>query len=188
MEKWTNQIDRITKMFIESFSNLNAEQLNWKPDEKTWSIAQNINHLIILNQTYFPKFENIKQGKNKLPFISKFGFIVRFFGNSIKKFAHPDRKKRARTFQFWEPVKTDFSKDILADFQKHQTELKRHIEESKEWINGKTIISSPANNNLVFTLETAFDILVTHEERHYNQAKEVLEALPPSINNVNELN
>lgn len=35
------------------------------------------------------------------------------------------------------------------------------------------IISSPANRNIVYTLETAFDIIVAHEQRHLEQAREI---------------
>jgi len=41
-----------------------------------------------------------------------------------------------------------------------------------------TIISSPANKNIVYKLEMAFDIITTHEQRHFEQAKEVLAVLP----------
>jgi hypothetical protein len=37
-----------------------------------------------------------------------------------------------------------------------------------------TIISSPANKNIEYKLETAFDIIVAHEKRHLEQAREVL--------------
>jgi hypothetical protein len=40
-----------------------------------------------------------------------------------------------------------------------------------------TVISSPANKYIVYKLETAFDIIVAHEERHLEQAKEVLSVL-----------
>ena len=41
---WTNRIDEITNSFNNEFGELTAEQLNWKPTEQVWSIAQNIEH------------------------------------------------------------------------------------------------------------------------------------------------
>jgi hypothetical protein len=32
--------------------------------------------------------------------------------------------------------------------------------------------NSPANRNMVYTLERAFDIIVVHERRHFQQAME----------------
>ncbi len=45
--------------------------------------------------------------------------------------------------------------------------------------------TSPANKNIIYTLETAFDIIVTHEQRHLAQAKEVLEMLKNKNSNNN---
>jgi len=44
MENLTSQIDDITEQFSTLFGSLPAEQLHWKPDAQTWSIAQNIDH------------------------------------------------------------------------------------------------------------------------------------------------
>jgi len=53
MRDWNQHIDDITQKFIESFGELSSEQMNWKPDPNTWSIAQNIDHLIVINTYYF---------------------------------------------------------------------------------------------------------------------------------------
>ena len=47
---WKKQIEKNTQDFIENFGALTEEELNWKPDPKTWSIAQNICHLIQLKK------------------------------------------------------------------------------------------------------------------------------------------
>jgi hypothetical protein len=65
MDKWTYQIDQTTKKLIATFSDLNSEQLNWKPDPGTWSIAQNIAHFL-LNKSYFQSFEKIKLRTNNI--------------------------------------------------------------------------------------------------------------------------
>lgn len=176
--KLIKHIDTITAKFMESFGDLNEESLNWKPDAATWSIAQNIDHLIQLNSSYFPAFENLKKGKQQLPFIARFRFVVSFFGKMISKSVDPDRKKKMKTFGLWEPEKDSFQKRILTDFKENQEELKRYIVESDDLISQGAVISSPVNRNIVYKLETAFEIIITHEERHYNQAKEIQDQIP----------
>ncbi|TBW27168.1 DinB family protein [Gramella sp. KN1008] len=177
-KKGLNRIDAITAKFMESFGGLSEKDLNWKPDAGTWSIAQNIDHLIQLNRSYFPIFEKLKKGKQDLPFIARFGFVVSFFGKMIKKSVEPERNRKMKTFSLWEPRKDSFAKSILQDFQANQEELKGYISDSDDFIHQNMVISSPANRNIVYKLETAFDIIITHEERHYNQAKEILNILP----------
>ena len=53
MKNWSEEIEKTTQDFIESFGGLNESQLNWKPNPQTWSIAQNINHLLVINKTYY---------------------------------------------------------------------------------------------------------------------------------------
>lgn len=169
------QLDQITEQFVSSFGSLSEEQLNWKPDPKTWSIAQNIHHLIVVNETYYPILASLKDGTYKTPFMAKLGFMVTFIGNLILNAVKPDRRRKMKTFPLWEPASSKVDGDIVARFQKHQEELKRQIESSQALIDKRAVISSPASRNIVYKLETAFDIIVSHEQRHLEQAKEVLD-------------
>ena len=168
-----NKIDSITEDFLNEFGELTEEKINLKPDNKSWSIAQNIHHLIVINESYYPVIKAVREDKNKIPFIGHFGFIVNMTGNMILNAVKPDRKKKVKTFPIWEPASDNFSKDILKKFSLHQEELKQLINKSSDLISKGTVISSPANKNIVYKLDTAFDIIITHEQRHFEQAKEV---------------
>jgi len=178
MQEWTQQIDEITQKFTEAFGSLSNEQLNWKPDPNTWSIAQNIDHLITINETYFPITKAIRQGDYRLPFTAKFGFLVRFFGDQILKASQPERKNKMKTFPVWEPASSKVPTGIIERFKTHQETLKKWIEDAQGLAAQGQVISSPANKYIVYKLEKAFEIIVNHERRHFNQAKEVYEALP----------
>ncbi len=174
MKDWTNQIDKTTAEFHQLFGELSSEELNWKPNPTTWSIAQNIDHLIVINKTYFPILAELKSGKHQLSFLSKFGFVVSYLGKLILNSVEPSQKKKTKTFSIWEPSESNISANILEQFSNHQKELKREILTAKDFIKKGAVISSPANKNIVYKLETAFDVIVTHEKRHLEQAKEVL--------------
>ena len=178
MKQWINQIDQTTEAFQEYFGGLSPEALNWKPNPNTWSIAQNIEHLIVINGTYFPLLAELKSGRYQPPFVAKIGFLVSFFGKTVLNASKPDRKKKIKTFPIWEPTNSKIKGDILERFVAHQTELKDAIGSSDALIKNGAIIASPANKNIVYKLETAFDIIVVHEQRHLEQAKEVLGLLP----------
>jgi hypothetical protein len=176
-ERWTRQIDETTKAFKESFGKLSAGQLNYKPNAETWSIAQNIDHLLIINETYCPVIASVKKGSYKLPLMGKIGFMVKFFGKLVLDAVQLDRSKKMKTFSLWEPSKSERGADIVGRFEKHQEELKNMITSCSALLDKGTVISSPANKNIVYKLETAFDIIVTHEKRHLAQAHEVLTTL-----------
>ncbi|MGP8214311.1 MAG: DinB family protein [Bacteroidia bacterium] len=177
-DKWINKIDGITNEFKKTFGTLSAEQLNWKPNEQTWSIGQNIDHLIVINGTYDPVIKAVRDGNYKLPVTAKMDFMVNFLGKTVLKAVKPDRKKKMKTFPIWEPAKSKIADDILHRFEKHQADLKQMIAGCSDLLDKDTVISSPANKNIVYRLEKAFDIITTHEQRHFEQAKELLPLLP----------
>ncbi len=176
-----NKIDSITDEFKNNFSGLSKEQLNRKPDEQTWSIAQNIEHLIIINESYFRVVEQLRNGNYKLPVFAKAGFIVNFWGKTLLKAVNPGRRKKLKTFSIWNPPESEIPADIPKKFIAHQSKLKKLIGDSEDLLRAGTVISSPAKRFIVYKLETAFDIIVTHEQRHLEQAKEVLTVLNESV-------
>lgn len=174
---WLTEIDRLTLLFSSEFSGLNEDELNWKPDANSWSIAQHLDHLIVINQTYFPIFAALKSGEYTPPFWGKLGFLVNFFGAAVLNAVKPEQKKKVKTFTIWEPSASSLSGDILEQFSAHQTALKNQIVASESLLQQGVIISSPANRIIVYRLETAFDIIVAHEQRHLEHAIGVLNRL-----------
>ncbi|MDX2135311.1 MAG: DinB family protein [Saprospiraceae bacterium] len=176
MDKWTSALENITGQSVSAFGRLSDEQLNWKPDPNTWSIAQNLDHLMVVNQTYYPVLASLTAGNYRTPFIAKFGFVVSFLGKTVLKAVQPDRQTKMKTFPIWEPAASKIDGDIVAKFEKHQTELIQKIRAAQGLVEKGVVISSPANRNIVYKLETAFDIIVSHEQRHLAQAIDVLRA------------
>ena len=68
---WVQEIDKITLDAELLFSELSGEQLNWKPNSQTWSIAQNLEHLIVVNETYYPVLSALKKaGESPVIFLN----------------------------------------------------------------------------------------------------------------------
>lgn len=176
--KWTSTIRETTQLALSLFGHLNAEQLNWKPDAQTWSIAQNLHHLITVNESYPPAIAAIREARYRPPFLGKFAFMQRFFGNFVLGSVQKDRKRKMKTFPIWEPSQSHLPADICAQFRLHQDALSALIEGCVDLLEQGAVISSPANRNIVYKLETAFDIIVAHEQRHVEQARALLTQIP----------
>ena len=76
MDRWTSDIENITAEFEEKFGTLTQDQLNWKLNSDSWSVAQNINHLIVINSTYFPILDQLENQQATIPWHSKVDFIT----------------------------------------------------------------------------------------------------------------
>lgn len=178
---WIERIDANTLSFNSTFGSLSKEELNYQPNPKTWSIAQNIDHLVLINSTYFNVFTEAESNSIKLPFYGNFGFISSFFGNLILKAVESERKKKGKTFNAWEPSESDIPVSILDTFSKSQEDLKLHISNLDEALHKDAIIYTPVSKKIILPLNTAIEIVITHENRHFNQAKEILETLSSSV-------
>ena len=173
-KNWAPEIDEITKDFVSSFGHLSSEQLNFKPNNKVWSIAQNIEHLIIINESYFPLFDKLNAGKFSTPLLGRIKWFANFIGNSILKSVDPENLKKVKTFPSWQPSKSEIDSDIVEQFANHQEELKVKLEKCGKSVDSGIIIHSPVNTKIVYSLEKAIEIIVTHERRHFNQASKIV--------------
>lgn len=171
---WKQSFEDSSISFETSFGRLNSGELNWKPHESAWSVGQIIDHLIRINESYYPLLDELKRGRNPVPWIAKIRFIPPFFGKFILKSVEPERKKKMKTFPVWEPTSSSVSDDIVERFTMHHRELVGKLDTHEHLFGKGTVISSPANRYVVYPLETAIEILIQHERRHYNQALEVL--------------
>ncbi|MBK9255399.1 MAG: DinB family protein [Saprospiraceae bacterium] len=180
-EKWTSAIEEITKVFESKFLPLSSEILYTKLDTQSWSIAENIEHLILINQSYYPILDQVISGTYQPSFLAKISFIPAFLGKSILRSVQPDRRKKLKTLSIWEPHTTMPDPLLLQKFRSQQNELINKIAACESAIENQVIINSPANRHLVYSLETAFDIIVAHEKRHYEQASEVLYFLESGV-------
>lgn len=172
--KWLVEIDEISMEVNTQFKILPIKKLFKKPNPDSWSIAENLEHLITINRTYFPIFEKLKDGSFKIAFIGKFSFFPNLIGEMIYKSVSDQGKKKQKTFPLWEPKLSSGDESIFERFYNQQDELKIWIKEMEPFVQKNTVIHSPASKSIVYSLERAFDIIVAHEWRHINQAKKVL--------------
>lgn len=131
MDHWTSTLNNITKQTFTEFGLLTSDQLNWKPNPNTWSIAQNLDHLIMVNESYFTVLASLKAGTYNTPFIAKIGFMVSLLGKTVLNAVQPNRNKKMKTFPIWEPITNNVIGNILNRFQNHQNELIQIMEDAK---------------------------------------------------------
>ncbi|GAB2607327.1 DinB family protein [Belliella aquatica] len=174
-QTYISELEQISKDVKSSFSGLSKEVLYQKPDSKNWSIAENLAHIIVLNSSYFPIFQRLKNGNLNNAFVSKISFFPKVIGDMIFKSVSDGGKRKVKTFPLWEPkTSLDQKEDILDKFIEHQKELSTWIDDLQPFLEQRTIIHSPANKLIVYSLNKAFEIIIAHEKRHFDQAKNVL--------------
>ena len=165
----------ISKNAKKTFGSLSTEQLNWKPNAKSWSIAQCFEHLIVTNKLYFPNIQKVIDGTHRNNFFSKIPFSTGLIGVLMKNALNPDQQRKMKTFKVFEPTASNISEKIIEDFVQNQRELIAMIEACKNLAVHKIKIAEPLSVALNLRLDDAFGILVMHEKRHFIQAERVLQ-------------
>ncbi|WP_291785077.1 DinB family protein [Cecembia sp.] len=168
--EWIEALEKINVEVQESFGTLSKEKLYAKPDPEKWSIAENLQHLIQVNESYFPIFSRLEKGNLHQTFIGKIAFFRNIFGNMIYASVSDGGKKKVKTFPLWEPKGLEKEEDIVEKFLQQQEVLKQWIDRLQPCLEKEAVIHSPANKLIVYNLSKALDIMVAHEKRHLDQA------------------
>ncbi|QQS47243.1 MAG: DinB family protein [Acidobacteriota bacterium] len=167
------EIDSVTQDTQESFGRLNARQLNWKPGEDQWSIAQCIDHLMTTNSHYFPVVDQVMRGEYRATVWQRLPLLPAIFGKMMLKALSSTQKFSApKGFQ---PSQSEIDECIIERFVEHQSRLSEMIDSSRDKQLDRIIIASPVTGMITYTLLNAYRILALHERRHYLQARRVLE-------------
>lgn len=159
-----------------AFGGLSAEQLNWKPAEKSWSVAQCLDHLITTHSLYFPLFERLENGTGRPSFWEKYSPLSGFFGRFLVKSLSPENQKKIKTTSKAQPSVSEIDGGIVQRYCEHQDQLIEHLRRFPEDIDPKKLtVTSPLAGFVTYSLDDTFTILVVHGQRHFGQAKRVME-------------
>lgn len=175
LKNWILEAQEVPSKVEELFQLITEEELNQRPREGKWSIGELIDHIIVTNSLYFPKYEKILAGDHRNPFSSRFSYVTNFLGKSILHSVDPDNKKKLKTVRKFEPRQQKFTLNKLDEFKKHHSNLVELVKSTDEVSHRKTFITSPASPLIVYSLEYANKIILWHELRHIQQASELVE-------------
>jgi hypothetical protein len=176
LQQTANELHRVAREASDTFGSLSAEQLNWRPAAKKWSIAQCFDHLITTHSLYFPLFERLAGGDAKATFWQKVSPLSGFFGSFLIRNLDPANVKPMKTTSKAVPSTSEIDVDIIGRFDAHQQQIIDALEKLPDDIDPKgTIITSPLMSLVTYSLDDTFTILTHHCRRHFNQAKRVME-------------
>jgi hypothetical protein len=159
-----------------TFGDLGVEQLNWKPAEKSWSVAQCLDHLIVTHSMYFPLFEKLAAGEFKATMWQKISPLSGFFGRFLIKSLDPKNMKPMKTTSKAYPSSSDIDAGIIDRFVEHQNEMIDLLEKLPDDLDTSTIITSPLMGLVTYSIADTLTFVPMHCRRHFLQAKRVTEA------------
>jgi len=172
--KLQDEARNIAEEVRNNFAGLSKEELNWKPNPKSWSIAQCLEHLINSNRCYFPTFEEIILGEKKRRFLERIPFVSDFWGKLFIKSLSPESERKLKSPKLFMPTTSDIDNTIISQFSDNQGRLIGFIQATSCLDMKHTFITSPATRFVTYSLHNAYEIILQHERRHLSQALRVL--------------
>lgn len=171
----TSEMRKVADDVKSTFGELRPDQLNWKPGEKSWSVAQCLDHIIKSNEQFYPEFAKLASGERKNSFWENVSPLTAWGGRFLVKAVSEDSKKAKAPSKAIVPP-SDIDAWIVDKFAEHIAEVNKKIEAVADADRKKTVVTSPFLAILTYTLEDAYTVLVEHSKRHIRQAKRVMEA------------
>lgn len=157
-----------------TFGHLSPVQLNWKPSADRWSVAQCFDHLLTSNKGYFPVIDNVFAGK-KRTFWESMPVLPGLAGKLLIKSMEPSSTRKVKAPKRFHPAQSEISASIINDFVGQQGKLVEKMKASEHLDLERTIITSPVSAAITYSLMDAYRLIVVHEQRHFQQAKRVIE-------------
>lgn len=153
------------------FSSLNYEQLNWRPAENTWSVAECFEHLIRTNAKYIPVFQKNASDSDNNKVVT---FNHTLMGKLILKSVTPDVKKKYKTGTYFNPIGSTIGENIVNEYLNlhyKMIELVKNLDHSKF----KEKVTSPFAKFVRYNIGDSLLIIANHDLRHLNQAERVIQ-------------
>lgn len=157
-----------------TFGHLSPSQLNWKPSADRWSVAQCFDHLLNSNKGYLPIIDDVLAGKKQTLWQSM-PVLPGLAGKLLLKFVDPASTRKVKAPKRFEPAQSAISASVINDFVEQQTRIAGKMQETEHLDVERIVITSPAASAITYSLMDAYRVIVSHEHRHFQQAKRVTE-------------
>ena len=173
LQEILSALDENDRRAGELVQDLDDERFNWRPDEKSWSIAQCLDHLNVAGRVYVvPMQEALEEARRKgaerrgpiQP-----GFFGRWFVASLE----PPPKRRLPAPKKIVPAARKGLAEVMADWRRAQTGVRDLLGEAAGLDLNRTRFVNPFISVIRFSVGTGFQVITSHERRHLWQAANV---------------
>jgi uncharacterized damage-inducible protein DinB len=166
------QVEKHLASAVRAFQNLSEPDLNQKPPDGGWSIAQCLEHLNTYGDYYLPRIEKAMEKFNGKPSSE---FSSTWLGNYFTKMMDPvTGKRKMKAFAAHVPPSALDGHAVTGKFIQQQETLLQLLRSAKQKDLNKIKIPISISRFIRMKLGDTFRFIIAHNERHVEQAKRLL--------------
>ena len=154
-------------------AELDDDRFNWRPAERSWSVAQCLDHLNVANRVYLEPLrtalERARQRNAARRGPVRPGILERWFVASLEP---PPRRRLPRPRKIT-PAERKSRAEVGEEWERIQAEIRELLRAAAPWDLNATRFVNPFIPLLRFSVGTGFLVIDAHDRRHVWQAQQV---------------
>ena len=155
------------------FGGLNTRQLNWRPDETRWGVAQCFEHLLTSNRLMLNMARAALDESQPRTIWQRLPVLPGFFGPLMVRSLTPTSTRKFKAPPASRPVFSEIPDDIVRRFADQQRETAAWMATLDDARATRTIMTSPFVRVITYSVLDACRLMVAHDRRHMEQARRV---------------
>ena len=168
-----DEFDRQESYANAMLSGLDSEQLDWKPDEESWSVREIVEHLRLTNEAYLSE---VSMAVRRSDMTEPEGqeYVTPKLAQRFINAVGPNGNDKTPVPKVLVPHSEHTPENTLELFLKHYTAVQEFMIEATMTDLVRTKLKSPIMPILKFQLGDAFKIILMHNERHLKQIERLM--------------
>jgi hypothetical protein len=155
------------------FAGLSEQQLNWRRDATSWSVAQCFDHLLNTNREMFQAIEAAVDGSHPPTVWQRLPVLPRLFGSLMINAVKPEAKRKLKAPGKAVPSASAIDGRIIERFVAYQAEAAARVRALDKREPARVIMVSPFASFITYSVLDGCRIIAAHQRRHFEQARRV---------------
>ena len=168
------ELDAIAADASAAFGRLDARQINWKADASSWSVAQCLEHLLTANRQMVEMADQALDATRGRTLWQRLPIWPGLLGRMLVRTQSPNATRRFKAPGKAQPAASALDTGIVARFVDQQRELIAKLDASATRDLAGVVMASPFLGIVTYSVLDGWRLIVAHERRHVQQAKQVM--------------
>lgn len=153
--------------------DLDDERLNWRPDERSWSVAQCLDHLNVASRVYLEPMREALERARRKGAVRRGPIRPGVLGGWFVATLEPPPKRGLPAPKKIVPSLRKGRSEVMEEWRRAQVAVKDLLREAAGFDLNGTRFVNPFLSLIRFSLGTGFQVLPAHQRRHLWQAERV---------------